>query len=102
MHRLPCFGGLVSSPRLARDAGIYWPGRTREPDTGPYRAARRGRVLVVGDVMVDHYVTGKVSRVSDEAPVPIIQVTDERWTPGARPTSRRTSRRSAVRPCWSA
>jgi len=41
-----------------------------------------GRVLVVGDVMIDHYVTGKVSRVSEEAPVPIIQVTDERWTPG--------------------
>jgi D-beta-D-heptose 7-phosphate kinase / D-beta-D-heptose 1-phosphate adenosyltransferase len=42
----------------------------------------RGRVLVVGDVMVDHYVSGRVSRVSDEAPVPIIHVSDERWTPG--------------------
>lgn len=41
-----------------------------------------GRVLVIGDVMVDHYVSGKVSRVSDEAPVPIVQVTDERWTAG--------------------
>jgi D-beta-D-heptose 7-phosphate kinase/D-beta-D-heptose 1-phosphate adenosyltransferase len=39
-------------------------------------------VLVVGDVMVDHYVTGRVSRVSDEAPVPIIHVSGERWTPG--------------------
>ena len=41
-----------------------------------------GRVLVIGDVMVDHYVTGRVSRVSDEAPVPIIHVSGERWTPG--------------------
>lgn len=41
-----------------------------------------GRVLVVGDVMVDHYVSGRVSRVSDEAPVPIIHVGDERWTAG--------------------
>ncbi len=41
-----------------------------------------GRVLVVGDTMVDHYVTGRVSRVSDEAPVPIIHVSDERWTAG--------------------
>ncbi|HOZ27324.1 MAG TPA: D-glycero-beta-D-manno-heptose-7-phosphate kinase [Hyphomonadaceae bacterium] len=41
-----------------------------------------GRVLVVGDVMVDHYVSGRVSRVSDEAPVPIIHVADERWTAG--------------------
>ena len=46
------------------------------------RQLSRGRVLVVGDVMVDHYVSGKVSRVSDEAPVPIVQVTDERWTAG--------------------
>ncbi|MDP3493900.1 MAG: D-glycero-beta-D-manno-heptose-7-phosphate kinase [Hyphomonadaceae bacterium] len=41
-----------------------------------------GRVLVVGDVMVDHYVSGRVSRVSDEAPVPIIHVGEERWTAG--------------------
>lgn len=41
-----------------------------------------GRVLVVGDAMLDHYVTGSVSRVSDEAPVPILRVSDERWTPG--------------------
>ena len=40
------------------------------------------RVLVIGDVMVDHYVTGSVSRVSDEAPVPIIHVSGERWTAG--------------------
>ena len=42
----------------------------------------KGRVLVIGDVMVDHYVTGRVSRVSDEAPVPIIHVSGERWTAG--------------------
>src|SRR6185436_11831121 len=42
----------------------------------------QARVLVLGDVMVDHYVTGRVSRVSDEAPVPIIHVSDERWTAG--------------------
>ncbi len=41
-----------------------------------------GCVLVVGDVMVDHYVTGRVQRVSDEAPVPIIHVASERWTAG--------------------
>jgi len=41
-----------------------------------------GNVLVVGDVMVDHYVSGGVSRVSDEAPVPILRVEAERWTPG--------------------
>ncbi len=42
----------------------------------------QANVLVIGDVMVDHYVTGRVLRVSDEAPVPIIHVSGEHWTPG--------------------
>ena len=33
----------------------------------------RGRtVLVVGDVMVDHFVIGRVDRISPEAPVPVV------------------------------
>ena len=35
------------------------------------------KVLVVGDVMLDRYLTGDVSRISPEAPVPILQVMDE-------------------------
>jgi len=34
----------------------------------------RLKVLVIGDVMVDSYVWGKVSRISPEAPVPIVAV----------------------------
>lgn len=34
---------------------------------------RSARVLVVGDVMLDHYVTGTVERISPEAPVPVIR-----------------------------
>lgn len=34
------------------------------------------RVLVVGDVMIDAYVNGKVTRVSPEAPVPIVNLSD--------------------------
>jgi rfaE bifunctional protein kinase chain/domain len=34
-------------------------------------------VLVVGDVMMDHYVWGSVSRISPEAPVPVVNVTRE-------------------------
>ena len=34
-------------------------------------------ILVVGDVMLDHYVCGEVERISPEAPVPILRVTDE-------------------------
>jgi rfaE bifunctional protein kinase chain/domain len=35
------------------------------------------RVLVVGDIVLDHYIWGKVSRISPEAPVPIVNVTRE-------------------------
>lgn len=35
------------------------------------------RVLVVGDVMLDHYVVGMVDRISPEAPVPVVNVTSE-------------------------
>ena len=38
---------------------------------------RAGRVLVVGDVMLDRYVTGTVDRVSPEAPIPVMRVDDE-------------------------
>ena len=33
------------------------------------------RVLVVGDVMVDAYLNGRVTRISPEAPVPIVNLT---------------------------
>lgn len=52
------------------------------PTQDDIRRLSQGRVLVIGDVMVDHYVSGRVSRVSDEAPVPIVHVNDERWTAG--------------------
>lgn len=40
------------------------------------------RLVVLGDVMVDHYVHGAVSRVSEEAPVAILHVKEERYVPG--------------------
>jgi rfaE bifunctional protein kinase chain/domain len=43
-------------------------------------ATTKARVLVVGDVMLDRYWFGEVSRISPEAPVPIVRVarTDDR------------------------
>ena len=38
-------------------------------------AIQRARVLVVGDVMLDRYWFGDVSRISPEAPVPVVHVT---------------------------
>jgi rfaE bifunctional protein kinase chain/domain len=36
------------------------------------------RVLVIGDLMIDRYVSGTVDRVSPEAPVPVVRVEQER------------------------
>jgi len=41
-------------------------------------AASQIRALVVGDLMVDRYVSGSVERVSPEAPVPVVKVESER------------------------
>ena len=40
------------------------------------------RILVVGDLMLDHWVWGKVSRISPEAPVPVVDVQHYSYTPG--------------------
>lgn len=40
------------------------------------------RVLVIGDVMLDHVVSGTTDRVSPEAAVPILHAKSEQWTPG--------------------
>ena len=46
------------------------------PDT------RHARVLVVGDVMLDRYWFGEVSRISPEAPVPVVKVERSEERPG--------------------
>ncbi|MDR3405568.1 MAG: PfkB family carbohydrate kinase [Chthoniobacter sp.] len=40
------------------------------------------RILVIGDLMLDEYLWGKVSRISPEAPVPVVEVVREEWFPG--------------------
>lgn len=40
------------------------------------------RILVVGDLILDHYLEGDVGRISPEAPVPVLAVEKEDWLPG--------------------
>lgn len=40
------------------------------------------RILVIGDLMLDEFIWGKVSRISPEAPVPVVNVTGESYYPG--------------------
>lgn len=42
----------------------------------------RTRILVIGDLMIDRFIRGKVSRISPEAPVPVVQVREEHDVPG--------------------
>jgi D-beta-D-heptose 7-phosphate kinase / D-beta-D-heptose 1-phosphate adenosyltransferase len=53
--------------------------RSPRPSLPPLGAAR---VLVVGDVMLDRYWYGTSSRLSPEAPVPVVQVRDDVYHPG--------------------
>jgi D-beta-D-heptose 7-phosphate kinase/D-beta-D-heptose 1-phosphate adenosyltransferase len=52
-------------------------------DLRPLLDRARGRsVLVVGDLMLDHFVIGRVERISPEAPVPVVQFDHESYRLG--------------------
>ncbi len=40
------------------------------------------KILVVGDIMLDKYIWGEVSRISPEAPVQVVNVKKETYAPG--------------------
>ena len=52
---------LITAPRGKRLLGAF----------------RSARILVVGDVMLDEFLWGKVARISPEAPVPVVEVTHQ-------------------------
>ncbi len=43
---------------------------------------RNKRILVIGDLMLDKYIYGNVTRISPEAPVQVVNVTKEDYRPG--------------------
>ena len=45
-------------------------------------AMRGKRILILGDMIADVYLTGKISRISREAPVLVLEHQDERVVPG--------------------
>jgi D-beta-D-heptose 7-phosphate kinase/D-beta-D-heptose 1-phosphate adenosyltransferase len=48
----------------------------------PLPSFERGRVLIVGDVMLDRYWHGVASRISPEAPVPVVRIGKSEERPG--------------------
>jgi len=65
-HRLPPADSADARPRFSR-----WRDRVAQ-----------GRVLVVGDVMLDRYWFGDVDRISPEAPVPVVRIARSEERPG--------------------
>lgn len=45
-------------------------------------AASRARILVLGDLMLDQFLWGRVARISPEAPVPVVEFDRESFIPG--------------------
>jgi D-beta-D-heptose 7-phosphate kinase/D-beta-D-heptose 1-phosphate adenosyltransferase len=43
---------------------------------------KKKKILVIGDLILDRYIWGKVNRISPEAPVPIVEVTGENFLLG--------------------
>ena len=43
---------------------------------------QQAKLLVIGDVMLDRYWHGTASRISPEAPVPVVQVGNQEDRPG--------------------
>jgi rfaE bifunctional protein kinase chain/domain len=41
------------------------------------KSMRSKTIMVIGDIMLDHYIWGKVDRISPEAPVPVVEVQEE-------------------------
>ena len=50
------------------------------------------RLLVIGDLMLDEFIWGKVSRISPEAPVPVVNVVGETYYPGGAANVARNAR----------
>jgi rfaE bifunctional protein kinase chain/domain len=61
---------MFSKPLLHQDAQ-HWLG-----------VMRNRRVLVIGDIMIDEWIWGRVSRISPEAPVPVVAVNNHSFTLG--------------------
>jgi rfaE bifunctional protein kinase chain/domain len=46
------------------------------------REFKKKKILIIGDLILDRYIWGKVNRISPEAPVPVVEVTDENFLLG--------------------
>ena len=62
----------------------------------------RARVAVIGDVMIDEYLSGRVDRISPEAPVPVVRGVNSRRARRRRQCRRQCRRARGAGVAWSA
>jgi rfaE bifunctional protein kinase chain/domain len=55
---------------------------TREKIHSYIEKIKQQKILVLGDLMLDEFIWGKVTRISPEAPVPVVHVTHQSAYPG--------------------
>jgi len=73
-------GDSVSRPARDSTAGTTSSRNDRPSPSSLKRHIQRfpqASVLVIGDLILDHYIWGRVSRISPEAPVPVVHVESE-------------------------
>ena len=63
---------MVNLPNKSTDSSL----------AGVFNRFRPFRALVIGDLMLDTYTTGRVKRISPEAPVPVLEVLKQESRPG--------------------
>src|SRR5215471_5609683 len=73
-HSINKGGGRTTSGRGSADPGGAVSAKALQQYVQRFTQAS---VLVIGDLILDHYIWGKVSRISPEAPVPIVHVESE-------------------------
>lgn len=47
-----------------------------------YLKEHQSKILVIGDIMLDHYIYGNCNRISPEAPVQVVEITNDEHTLG--------------------
>jgi len=67
----------MTRPAVARPRRTSGPGEANAALRPLVQAFGGARILVIGDLMVDRYLSGTVRRISPEAPVPVVEVVEE-------------------------
>jgi D-beta-D-heptose 7-phosphate kinase/D-beta-D-heptose 1-phosphate adenosyltransferase len=67
-----------------RTSSKFFPGKNEGSQRLLHTISRfaKTKVLVIGDIMLDHFIWGAVNRISPEAPVPVVHVESETLCPG--------------------